>query len=214
MRALIRLPEPQIITQRGVLWLNTLLTSGKKRPDSNKYGNPSIRLQLNTMSYYKCFYCESKLKNMPSEIDHHIEVSIELQNSYVWNNLYLSCDNCNNKLNHNIIPINLALDPCVNTDQEIQSNLSFEDEIITARNNSIIGLNTITKYRLNSDLLDKRRVAQLKYFYKLLDSIRIEQIKDGGRNLNEDEIEAIKHFKQSDQPYSLMFKIIIDKIIN
>lgn len=212
MRALTRLEEPQIITQRGAIWLEALLASGKNRPDPTKYGNPSVRLQLNTMSFYKCFYCESKLKNMPSEIDHHIEVSIEINNSYVWNNLYLSCDNCNNKLNHNVIPIHQALDPCINTDLEIQYHLTFDDEIITVKNNSPTGLNTITKYRLNSELLDKRRVNQLKNFYKLLDSIRIKQINDGGRKLNQDEIESINHFTQSDQPYSLMFKVIIDKL--
>lgn len=209
MKSLVRLPEPQIITNRGGDWLQALLLSGKNRPDPSKYGNPSVRLQLDTMSFHKCFYCESKLKGMPKEVDHQIEVSIDINQSYIWNNLYLSCDNCNNKIPHDIIPINEALDPCINTDDEISQNLTFIDEVITAKDGSIQGLKTIQKYRLDTDLLDKRRVDQLKNFYKLLESIRRNQIRDGGRPLNANEIESLNHFKQADQPYSLMFKVIL-----
>ncbi|MGI4749693.1 MAG: HNH endonuclease [Janthinobacterium lividum] len=213
MRALIRLPEPQILIDKGTKWLNNLLLSGNSRPDSSKYGNPNIKLQLKSMSFHKYFYCESKLKDKPSEIDHHIEVAVDISLSYTWTNLYLSCDNCNDKLSHNTIPINQALDPCVNSNEEIQDHLTFVDEIITAKNSSILGLNTIRKYRLDTDLLEKRRITQLKNFYKLLESIRTKQIEEGGRTLNSQELSAINHFKQEDQPYSLMFKIIIDKII-
>lgn len=213
MRTLIRLPQPDILTERGQQWLDALLASGKNRPDATKYGNPNIRTQLNTISFYKCFYCESKLKDKPSEIDHHIEVSIDLSLSYIWDNLYLACDNCNGKLNHLAIPITQALDPIINTDNEIQENITFIDEVITAVGGSAIGLRTIQKYRLDSNLLDKRRITQLKYFYKFLDEIRRSQITDNGRGLNQREIDAINHFSQIDQPYSLMFKTIIGNIL-
>ena len=39
------------------------------------------------------------------------------------------------------------------------------------------------------------------------------QIVDGGRGLSKQEIEAINIFKQADQPYSLMFEILIEKFI-
>jgi len=213
MRHLLRLPEPLILTQRRIQWLDTLLASGKTRPDSSKYGNPAIKQQLNTISFNKCFYCESKLKDKPKEIDHHIEVSIDLTLSYIWSNLFLSCDNCNGKLNHLAIPITQALDPFLHTNQQIESNITFKDEIITAVGGSVLGLNTIQKYRLDSDLLDKRRITQLKYFYQFVDKIRIKQIEDNGRALNDEEIEAINHFTQIDQPYSLMFKVIINQIL-
>lgn len=213
MRALIRLPEPNILTNRHQQWLDALIASGKNRPDATKYGNPNIRTQLNTISFHKCFYCESKLKDKPSEIDHHIEVSIDLSLSYIWGNLYLACDNCNGKLNHLAIPITEALDPILNTDDEIQDNITFNDEVITAVGGSNIGFRTIQKYRLDSILLDKRRITQLKYFYKFLDEIRLNQIAENGRALNQKEIDAINHFSQLDQPYSLMFKKIIGNII-
>lgn len=35
---------------------------------------------------------------------------------YEWDNLYLSCDNCNGKIPHSTISIQDALDPCRHTD--------------------------------------------------------------------------------------------------
>jgi 5-methylcytosine-specific restriction endonuclease McrA len=212
MRSLTRLPEPAIITTRGNQWLIDLIASGKLRPDSSKYANPQIRTQLDSISFHKCFYCETKLKNSPKEVDHNVEVSVNINLSFVWNNLYLCCDNCNNKLNHIAIPINTTLDPFLNNDIEIEEHLTFIDEQVTARSNSPIGINTIRKYRLDTELLDKRRINQLKNFLKLLNVIRQNQISDGGRAMTQNEIDSINIFKQIDQPYSLMFKILANNL--
>jgi len=213
MISITRLPEPLILQSRKAQWLSILIASGKLRPDSSKYAHPSIRSDLQSMSFHKCFYCETKLKGITREIDHHIEVSVNITLSYEWSNLYLSCDNCNGKINHLAIPITTVLDPCINSDIEIRDNLTYNQEVITVKNNSQLGLDTIKKYRLDSDLLDFRRLKQLKNFYKLLSEIR--QIKlDSGRQVsNNDEYAAINLFKQKDHPYSLMFKIIIDNTI-
>ena len=211
MRGLTRLPEPQILIDRGSTWTNDFITSTKPRPDSSKYGHDKIRIQLISMSFCKCFYCESKLTDKPKEVDHHIEVSVRRELSFTWDNLYLCCDNCNNKLNHATIPIDKALDPCRNDDSEIQEHLTFVNEMITSVDGSTLGFNTIQKYRLDSELLDKRRITQLNIFYRVLDSIRQNQIKNGGRKINQSELSLLNRFKQSDQPYSLMFKVILDK---
>jgi len=212
MRGLTRLPEPQILQERATRWRNDLIESGRNRPDFTKYAHPEIRVQLGTMSSYKCFYCETLLKNSPREVDHQIEVSVNIGLSYTWTNLYLSCDNCNNKIDHNTIPITEALDPCRNTDAEIQEHIYFIQETITPLRGSPLGLNTIRKYRLDTELLDRRRLLELKNFYKLLCEIRKNQVDEGGRPLYQQELDAINYFKQIDRPYSLMFKIIIDTI--
>lgn len=212
MRGLIRLPKPQILIDRGDKWKDDFIASGKLRPDSSKYGHESIRTQLATMSFHKCFYCESKLKLEPREVDHHVEVSIKKELAFVWTNLYLSCDNCNNKVNHDAIPIDTALDPCKNNDAEIQQHLTFEDEMITSVDGSSLGLKTIQKYRLDSELLDKRRSVQLKNFHKVLIEIQKKQITEGRKFLNKNELELLNRFQQIDQPYSLMFKILLDKM--
>ena len=212
MRGLTRLPVPQILLEKGDNWLQNFLESGKSRPDSSKYAHETVKAQLKSMSFHKCFYCESKLTDLPKEIDHHVEVSIDKTLAFIWENLYLSCDNCNNKLNHAAIPITEALDPCRNTDKEIQEHITFKDECITAVNNSSLGLKTIQKYRLNTELLDKRRINLLKSFYKVLDVVRQRQIADSGRIMSRKDIDILKYFTQDDQPYSLMFKVILSSL--
>lgn len=211
MRGIERLPEPQILVERKVDWLATFLASGNKRPDSSKYAHNSIKIQLNSMSFHKCFYCESKLKGVPKEVDHHIEVSVDRNLSYEWTNLFLSCDNCNNKIPHNIIPINDALNPCSDTDEIIEENLTFNKELIEPKNNSDLGLRTIKKYRLDTELLDTRRLKHISMFQDLLLEIRNNQIQENRQHLTVDEINIINSFKRIDNPYSLMFKILTSK---
>lgn len=211
MRGITRLPEPQILIDRKVNWLNDLLASGKIRPDSSKYAHIQIKTQLNSMSFNKCFYCETKLKGKTKEIDHHIEVSVNRNLSYEWHNLYLSCDSCNNKIPHSSIAINTALDPCINTDDEIKEHLTFDDELIEPKNNSPFGLTTIQKYRLDSEVLDTRRLKSLKKFLKLFIEIQKKQVQEARNHLSIDESNAINRFKNIDNSYSLMFTSLLDK---
>jgi hypothetical protein len=131
--------------------------------------------------------------------------------AYEWNNLNLSCDNCNNKLNHKDISIHDALNPCINSDIEIQEHLTYEKELIEAKNNSPIGLKTIQKYRLDKEILDSRRLKQLSYFQDTLIEIQQRRINDGGRELSKDEKDLIYSFARKDKPYSLMFKLLLEK---
>jgi uncharacterized protein (TIGR02646 family) len=211
MRGLQRLPEPQILVDRKASWLVDFMASGKKRPDSSKYAHDSVKLQLNSMSHTKCFYCETKLKGKRKEVDHHIEVSVDNSLSFEWTNLFLSCDSCNNKIPHSTISINDALNPCANTDAEIKEHLTFNDEIIEPKNNSQLGLRTIKKYRLDSEILDTRRLKSLKMFYKLIYEIKNNQVLENRNTLTVDELNAIHKFKMPNNSYSLMFDVIIEK---
>ncbi|KGK29177.1 MULTISPECIES: HNH endonuclease [unclassified Cellulophaga] len=211
MRGLQRLPEPQILIDRKVTWLSNFLASGKKRPDSSKYAHNSIKIQLNSISHNKCFYCETKLKGKRKEVDHHIEVSVDKSFSFQWTNLFLSCDNCNNKIPHSTISINDALNPCANTDIEIKEHITFNDEIIEPRNNSQLGLSTIKKYRLDNELLDTRRLKSLKMFYKLIYEIKNNQVIENRNTLTTEELNAIHKFKMPNNSFSLMFDVLIEK---
>lgn len=211
MRGLTRLPEPQILIDRKGLWLINFLASGNKRPDSSKYAHPSVRTQLNSMSYHKCFYCESKLKGSPQEVDHHIEISVDKNLSFEWTNLYLACNNCNDKIPHDILSIHNTLNPCSDSDEVIQEHLTFNKELIEPLNNSELGLRTIQKYRLDTELLDNNRRKQIMLFLLVLIKIKDKQIEENREYLNEDEINTINSFKRIDNPFSLMFKILIEQ---
>jgi hypothetical protein len=211
MREIGRLPEPQILVDRKQTWLTKFLNSGNKRPDSSKYAHVSVKIQLKSMSFHKCFYCESKLKGEPKEVDHHIEVSVNKNLAYDWNNLFLACDNCNNKIPHNIISIHDVLNPCTDSDTFIQEHLTFNKELIEPKNNSHLGLKTIQKYRLDTELLDNRRLKQIQLFSDVLLEIKDKQIKEGRQTITNEEQILIHSFKRIDNPYSLMFKVLIEK---
>lgn len=211
MREIKRLPEPQILIDKKQEWLDKLLASGAKRPDSSKYAHIEVKTQLNSMSFHKCFYCEMKLKGQPKEIDHHIEVSVDKNLSFEWTNLYLACDNCNGKIPHSTIAITDTLDPCIDSDDKIKEHITFNKEYIEAKNNSPLGLRTIQKYRLEKELLDDRRRKQLQNFFELLIEIKENQIKENGRGMTTEEKNAIHRFKQKDHSFSLMFELLIEK---
>lgn len=215
MRHIDRLPSPEILAQKHVEWQRKfeekLATHPKARPDNSKYGHKDILNSLFTMSYGKCFYCERTLAFENKEIDHQIEVAIDPSKAYEWDNLYLACSNCNDKLNHAVIPIQNALDPCRDSDEIIAQNLTFNDELIQAKNGSQKGLNTIKKYKLNTELLDYHRLKVLKQLIKVATNILKRMISEHRDYLNEDEKNSIKAFMQPDHQFSLMCKVYIEQ---
>lgn len=209
MRHLDRLAKPDKLIQKQKEWTDIFIESGKQRPDNNKYGHKDILADLNTISFHKCFYSEQKLKGIPKEIDHHIEVAERKDLAYDWDNLYLSSTICNNKLPNKTISVDDVLNPFANSDIEIEEHLTFEDECITAKNASKLGFDTIKKYRLNSELLDSLRGKQLIMFYKVLDIIRQNQVKELRNVFSKDEQEALYRFAQPDYSFSLMFRLLL-----
>lgn len=209
MRYLERLPKPHILAQKEKEWTDKFVESENTRPDNSKYGHKDILADLNAISFHKCFYSEQKLKGIPKEVDHHIEVSERKDLAYDWENLYLSSTICNNKLPNKTILVNDVLNPFTNSDFEIEEHLTFEDECITAKNGSKLGFDTIKKYRLNSELLDSLRGKQLIMFYKVLDIVRINQVKECRNGFSKEEQEALYRFAQPDYSFSLMFRLLL-----
>lgn len=207
-----RLPKPNILLEKEQEWTDKFINSGKTRPDNTKYGHKTILETLQSMSFTKCFYCEQKLKGVTSEIDHLIEVNIDKTQAYSWDNLYLSCENCNHKINHLSISIHDVLIPCKDNDKEIQQHLTYNDEQITALNHSPKGLKTIQKFKLDTERLDYLRMCALKKFHTILLQIHQRQIKDGGSPMTPYEKEILCRFAQKDQAFSLMFSVILSKI--
>lgn len=216
MRHIERLPIPGILASKHMEWQQKydekLKSQPGARPDSSKYAHKDIRRQLMSMSYGKCFYCESILSNKPKEVDHFIEVAVDRSKAYSWDNLYLACLNCNDKIPHNKISVNDALDPCRDSDETIKANISFDNEFIVTVPGSPLGLNTIKKFRLNDEQLDNKRAKWLNHIERQLRQILCDMIDEGRNKLNGEERLIIESFKQPDHPYSLMSEIFLDKI--
>jgi hypothetical protein len=192
-------------------WTQKFLQSSKDRPDSSKYAHREIREALNATSMHKCFYCERKLKGIPSEVDHYVEVAEQPEKAFEWENLYLACSDCNRKLSNRSIPNGETLNPCEHPDEEIMQHLTFEDEMILPLNGSVRGLQTIKKYKLDSQQLDYLRLKQRQYFTQLLLRIKDNQIRENRKHLTPAELAALHRFGEVDHPFSLMFKVLLAK---
>jgi uncharacterized protein (TIGR02646 family) len=209
MRHLDRLPEPAILQRKRAQWLKRFLESERQRPDSRQYGHAEIHQALAAMSYHKCFYCECKVDAGDDEVDHYIEVAESPEKAFDWDNLYLSCCDCNRKkLSNTSIPVGACIDPCGPDDPA--DHLTFEGEIITAKDGSPKGLRTIQKYSLDRPMLNHQRVKALQRFDKTLRQLHERR---GARPLNEEEKEVARRFAQPDHPFSFMFQVYLGQVL-
>ena len=213
MRHIERLSEPAILKEKQAEWQEKyeakLAVDPHARPDNSKYAHKEIKDTLYAMSYGKCFYCESKLSGGNKEVDHFVEVAIDHSKAYEWDNLYLSCTNCNDKIDHEAIPVTDALDPCSDSEEEIRNNITFVDELICAVPGSTKGLNTIKKYRLNTDLLDMKRGQWLRKLLKTVADIEAVMIDEGRKSVTDSEKKTLLRYMSPDQPYSLMSEVYL-----
>lgn len=206
-----RLTEPEILIKNKEKWTEKFINSKNKRPLNSQYGHKKVREQLDSMSFYKCFYCENKLKGNLKEIDHYIEISERKDLTFEWNNLYLSCNSCNKKLSNKTIPNLHTLNPCIDSDEEIMKHLTFDDEQITSVSGSEKGLRTIQKYKLDSINQDHNRRNKHRKFKNYYEKILLKMIKEKRTDFSEEEIQFLISYTHKDKPYSLMFKILLSK---
>jgi len=210
-----RLPEPDILRDEKANWLEKYqqkrLCKPGTRPDSKQYGHREVRDALSAMSFHKCFYCESGLGEGDGEIDHYQSVAAYPELAFEWNNLYLSCKDCNRrKLSEDSVSVTKCLDPCDKT-EDPADHLTFDDESICAKLSSERGEQTIRKYLLNREALKYQRVKQLHQLERLIRFMKTLQLQD-----NQDGVqkvrERISRWKQRDHLFSLMFCVYLDDI--
>ena len=113
------------------------------------------------------------------------------------------------KIDHEAIPVTDALDPCSDSEEEIRNNITFVDELICAVPGSTKGLNTIKKYRLNTDLLDMKRGQWLRKLLKTVADIEAVMIDEGRKSVTDSEKKTLLRYMSPDQPYSLMSEVYL-----
>lgn len=213
MRHITRLAKPEILIEKEKEWQEKyeakLDENPHARPDHSRYAHKQINDRLYAMSFGKCFYCETKLSGGNREVDHFVEVAYDHGKAYDWENLYLSCTNCNDKLDANTIPVTDVLDPCRDSDEEIEANISFERELICSVGGSKKGLDTIKKYRLNTDLLDLKRSRWLNKILMDAAKIHSRMVEEGRKIVTDAERQRMLWYMSPEQPYSLMSEVFI-----
>ncbi len=216
MISITRLPEPPILREKKDRWLAVYLerraSNSSERPNSRQYAHREIRDTLAAMSFHKCFYCETKLRDSEGEVDHYIEVTEEPARAFDWDNLYLSCHDCNKrKLPNAMLPVVACLDPCA-PEEDPASHLTFDDDYIRPKAGSARGTQTIRKYQLDRDALNYLRLKQLQMFERTLRELRERQVRGGGRQLNAAEKELLSSFKEPHHAFSAMFQAYLSKL--
>jgi 5-methylcytosine-specific restriction endonuclease McrA len=196
---LTRLPEPAVLTRNGARWTEEFVASDKARPEDRRYAHKEIKATLRAISGGKCFYCEWAVPESEIEVDHHVEVSKDRSLAFSWNNLYLSCRGCNDKLPESTIPRADVLDP-FDTQHDPTDHLCFDDEKVYARAGSAHGSATIGKYKLHREDLELERAKALKELYKLASELQ-------RKGIPWSDCEPIlRAFTAPDRPFSAMMK--------
>lgn len=153
-----------------------------------------------------------RLNDLPNQVEHYIEVSVDHTLAFEWTNLYLSCENCNGKLSHKIIPVTEALNPCVDSDKEISSNMTYDGEYAVSVAVSVKGLKTINKFKLNEPVQALRRSKWLRLIAEEVIAIQKAMDKEERHAPAEAEKERFRRYMQPDQPYTLMSTIYLKRV--
>jgi uncharacterized protein (TIGR02646 family) len=156
-----RAAEPKVLQRNAQRWLKELLEAlneleqspkeqleqSKKKFDTiqRKYNHSEVKDALVKMFYGKCAYCESKITVVTyGQIEHFYPKSAYPDKTFVWDNLLLSCDKCNNTQHKGIkFPLDSAGQPVLTdptdaeTDPFIHFRFSWDEQISWA---SVYGL--------------------------------------------------------------------------
>lgn len=208
MRHLARLDKPQILIDKQNDWTEKFIDSGKDRPVGNQYNHISVKEKLRQISSGKCFYSEVKFAHISeAQIDHYLEIVEDKTKTFEWENLYLAHKDCNQGKSTNKTIANVeTLNPFLDSDEEIEKHLFFEDNSIKSLTDK--GFKTIQKYNLDKDIFDKLRGDELNKFNNLL--IEIYKISKN-RDFTVFEKQCLQIFSQPDSSFSLMFRLILKK---
>ncbi|MEG1591208.1 hypothetical protein [Chryseobacterium sp.] len=215
MRHLVRTNKPRILEEKDVIWTQKFIESGKDRPTngSSTYAHTEVKKALSDISFQKCFYSEVKFANLSeAQVDHYIEVTEDKTKTFEWNNLFLSHKDSNQgKKPNRIIPNSEILNPFIDSDEEIEKHLFFDDDE-NIRFLSEKGRKTIEKYRLDKTIFNELRRQKLKEYRKVLESILVSIESNPDKNgMSEVDKNALRIFSQTDSPFSYMFKLILKR---
>jgi len=148
---------PQILIDNAAKWTAELIKEiaaggNKIAARTAKYNQPAIKDQLRLETHKKCAYCESKFTHVTyGDIEHIVPKSTDVNVTFDWDNMTLSCDICNtNKGDTQELVDPYAVDP--------EAEFEFLGPMIHHRMGCAVAEITHRTLKLNRiDLLDRRR---------------------------------------------------------
>ena len=98
MRRIEKTACPDVLEQHGGQWLQEFLAKPSNETRRSRYRHPEIKEHLKKETFGKCVYCESKIgHNTPGDTEHIRPVKKFVREIFVWENLTISCAECNRR---------------------------------------------------------------------------------------------------------------------
>ena len=167
MIELSKLPEPHILAVNADIWTKAILEKQENgleptKAEMNRYNQPAIKQVLIAETEGKCAYCESKILHVTfGDIEHITPKSSDLAVRFLWSNLTLACDVCNQRKSN----IEGLLDPYTDNPGDY---LQFIGDLVLPADCDGKGFRTYTVLALNRPALRERRYERLAYIERLL----------------------------------------------
>lgn len=228
---------PQILTTKGKLltdFIKLAFDSGEKvfKFDSAIYGGKTIKDALSKAQHNKCCFCESSLHAQHGDVEHFRPKGGWKQTdkdklssvgyywlAYDWDNLFLSCQKCNQTFKKNFFPLEnpdrRAIDHTHDIQQEIslilnpakdnpEEHLLFKREIITHK--TLRGKETIKRTAIDQELFEEDRREKLLTIEALLNSLLLVEKEKIETPSAQSIIATIKDFVSPQKPYYAMLR--------
>ncbi len=228
---------PQILTTKGKLLTDSIklaFDSGQEKFkfDSAIYGGKTVKDALSKAQYNKCCFCESSLHAQHGDVEHFRPKggwkqtdNDELSSvgyywlAYDWDNLFLSCQKCNQIFKKNFFPLEnpdrRAIDHTHDIQQEIslilnpakdnpEEHLLFKREIITHK--TLRGKETIKRTTIDQELFEEDRRGKLLTIEALLNSLFLVEKEKIETPSAQSIIATIKDLVSPKKPYYAMLR--------
>lgn len=166
-------PEPQVLTQNAIQWTDAVMSkigSGLEPTpvERSRYRHPQVKAALIAETHGKCAYCESKLLHVHhGDVEHIFPKSLDPARTFLWENLTIACEICNQNKSNKDPYFEFILDPY---SSDPSTHLMFAGPLVFPLGTSY-GLNTRTILDLNRAELAERRRDHLERMMAILNTI-------------------------------------------
>lgn len=212
MIKLTKTNEPEVLKQNGEAWTNELMGKialcEKLTPtEKSRYRHPEIKAAVIAETHGKCAYCESKLRHIHhGDIEHIFPKSLDEKMRFLWSNLTLACEICNQNKSNKDPNFEHIIDPYQVDPQE---HLLFIGAFIYPKGTAH-GLNTMTILDLNRVELVERRQEKLDQIIKSFEAVLQADLPDVTKKIIFDNIKENDGANSS--PYTAMARSLIRQL--
>jgi len=178
MIKLEKLPEPHVLHENKSKWTEEYKAAkATNAPDLEqlkvRYRHPEIKQQVLQETHEKCAYCESKIRHTyPGDIEHIKPKSKHEDDIFEWENLTLSCGECNRRKN-DLYDEEIGIINPYDTDPS--EHLYAAGALIFPKPGSSVGKLAYELFELDRAGLVERRTDQLTKVRLMLDDYASEK---------------------------------------